>query len=92
MATKLGQSKSAKYFRSKKGAAAKAKKDAYNKEYHSTPERRKYRSELVKKRREAGIYGKGGKDVGHVTKTKTKLQDPSKNRGDKKKIIFKKKK
>ncbi len=82
-------SKSAKYFRNPKNKASLDKKNAYNKEYHSTPERRKYRSELVTKRRKLGIYGKGGKDVGHVSKTKTKLQSVKSNRGNKKKFIFK---
>lgn len=79
-------SKSGKYFRDNplqnKKKIVRALKDG------KSPERRAYRAQLVKKRREAGIYGKGGKDVGHVTKTKTKLEDPSKNRGNKKKFIF----
>lgn len=82
-------SKSGKYFRNNP-AARKAKiKTAL--EAGKSPEKRAYRSQLVKKRREAGIYGKGGKDIGHVTKTKTRLEDPSKNRGNKKKFIFGKK-
>jgi hypothetical protein len=35
------------------------------KKYHSSPARRKYRSELNKERRRRGIYGKGGKEVCH---------------------------
>lgn len=81
-----GTSKSALYF--KKNPEARAKKAAYMKDYAATPERRKYRAQLVKARRDLGIYGKGGKDVGHVTKTKTKLQSAASNRGDKKKFLF----
>ena len=81
-----GPSVSSQYF--SKNPAAKAKKNRYMKAYSATPERRKYRAQLVKKRRDLGIYGKGGKDVGHVTKTKTKLQSAASNRGDKKKFLF----
>lgn len=86
-----GTSKSARYFQSKQGEAARLKKNAYNKEYHATPERKKYRAQLVKKRRDLKIYGKGGKDVGHVSKTKTTLQSVKSNRGNKKKFLFGKK-
>lgn len=79
-------SKSGKYFR--KNAKARAKKVNYDVEYNKSPERIKYRSELVQKRRKLKIYGKGGKDVGHITKTKTKLQSVKSNRGNKKKFIF----
>jgi hypothetical protein len=84
-----GTSKSARFFQ--KNPASKAKKNAYNKKYHATPERKKYRAQLVKKRRDLKIYGKGGKDVGHVSKTKTALQSVRSNRGDKKKFLFGKK-
>jgi hypothetical protein len=79
-------SKSGKYFRN--SPKARAKKLAYDVEYNKSPERIKYRSELVQKRRKLKIYGKGGKDVGHITKTKTKLQSVKSNRGNKKKFIF----
>lgn len=82
-------SKSGKYFR--KNPKAAAKKRAYDTAYGSTPERRKYRSQLVKKRRDLKVYGEGGKDVGHISKTKTKLQSVKTNRGNKKKFIFGKK-
>ncbi len=86
--TSKGESKSSKYFGSKEGNAARLRKNAYMKKYAATPERRKYRAQLVKARRDLGVYGKGGKDVGHVTKTKTKLQSAASNRGDKKKFLF----
>lgn len=79
-------SKSGKYFRDNPAANARKKKTAL--EAGKSPEKRKYRSQLVTLRRKAGIYGKGGKDIGHVTKTKTRLEDPSKNRGNKKKFLF----
>jgi hypothetical protein len=82
-------SKSGKYFRDH--PAARKAKTATALEVGKSPEKRKYRSQLVTLRRKAGIYGKGGKDIGHVTKTKTRLEEPSKNRGNKKKFIFKKK-
>jgi hypothetical protein len=62
--TKKGKSKSAKYFQ--ENPEAKAKKDAYNTEYHSSPERKKYRVKLNKANRSAGTYGnKDGKDMSH---------------------------
>jgi hypothetical protein len=77
--TKKGKSDSAKYFQS--NPKAKAKKDAYNKEYHSTPERRKYRSELNKENRKAGTYGnKDGKDKSHTKSGKVVNEGQSKNR------------
>lgn len=84
-----GTSKSARFFQ--KNEASRKKKNAYNKEYHTTPERKKYRAQLVKKRRDLKIYGKGGKDVGHISKTKTTLQSVKSNRGNKKKFLFGKK-
>jgi len=77
--TKKGKSESAKYFQS--NTKAKAKKDAYNKEYHSTPERRKYRSELNKENRKAGTYGnKDGKDMSHTKVGKVVKEIFSRNR------------
>lgn len=84
-----GTSKSARFFQ--KNEASRKKKNDYNKKYHATPERKKYRAQLVKKRRDLKVYGKGGKDVGHVSKTKTTLQSVKSNRGDKKKFLFGKK-
>jgi len=73
-----GKSKSSKYFAN--NPEARAKKNAYNIKYHSTPERRKYRGELVQERRDRGIYGKGGKDVSHTKSGKTVLEDRKSNR------------
>jgi len=48
---------------------SKQKKAEYDKKYHSSEERRKYRSFLNKKNREAGTYGNGdGKDYDHDEK------------------------
>ena len=77
--TKKGKSESAKYFQS--NPKAKAKKDEYNKEYHSTHERRKYRSELNKENRKAKTYGnKDGKDMSHTKLGKVVKEIQSKNR------------
>jgi hypothetical protein len=59
---------------------SKAKKAEYDTAYHATPERKKYRAGLAKKRRAAGIMGKGGKDVSHTKGGGTTKESPSKNR------------
>jgi hypothetical protein len=67
-----------------KNPEAKAKKDAYNKEFNKKPAQRKKRSELVKANREKGTYGNGdGKDVSHTSKGLV-LKKASVNRGSKK--------
>ena len=58
------------------------KKNRAQKKINARPAERKKRAELVKERRDRGIYGKGGDDVGH-TKNGYRMQDPSKNRGSK---------
>lgn len=68
-----GKSKSAKYFASH--PEARAKKNAYNKEYHSSEERKDYRVRLNKANRDAGTYGNGdGKDMSH-TKSNTLVKE-----------------
>lgn len=87
--TKTGKSRSAKYYQTHPDA--RAKKEEYDTEYHSTEERKKYRSNLNKKNREKGTYGNGDKkDVAHKSKTKTRMQAQSSNRADKKNNFFKK--
>lgn len=77
--SKKGKSESAKYFQNNK--AARDKKNAYNKEYHSTSVRRKYRSELNKENRKSGTYGnKDGKDKSHTRLGKIVSEVQSKNR------------
>ena len=74
-----GKSKSAKYFA--ENPKARAKKNAYNKKYHATPERVTYRSELNKANRAAGTYGNGdGKDRSHTKSGKTVSESASTNR------------
>jgi len=72
------KSKSARYYASNPRARAKKKK--YDTAYHSTPERRKYRSELGKARRKRGIAGKGGGDLSHTKSGKLVRESASKNR------------
>jgi hypothetical protein len=86
--TKTGNSRTAKYYQS--NPEARAKKESYDKEYHSTDARKKYRSELNQENRERGTYGNGDKkDVAHKSRTKTRMQSQSKNRADKKRSFFK---
>lgn len=72
-------SKSAKHYR--KSASSRAKKAAYDKKFNAKPEQRKKRSELVKERRERGVYGKGGKDMGHQKDGSIRPESVKKNRG-----------
>jgi hypothetical protein len=71
-------SKSAEYY--KKNPEARKKKQAYDKKYHDTPARRKYRADLARERRKRGIMGKGGKDVSHTKGGGYKLESRAKNR------------
>jgi len=59
---------------------AKKKKQEYDTKYHSTPERRAYRGALVKARRDAGVYGKGGNDMSHTKGGNIVSENKSKNR------------
>tara|TARA_Y100000361_G_scaffold151637_1_gene169390 strand:+ start:482 stop:805 length:324 start_codon:yes stop_codon:yes gene_type:complete len=89
--TKKGTSKSARYLQSNKKARDRKKK--YDTKYHKTKKMRRYRALLNKINRKKGTYGNGdGLDEAHVSKTKTKQQDQSKNRGDKKRVFFRLKK
>lgn len=74
-----GKSKSAKYFAA--NPEARAKKNAYNKEYHSTEERKNYRTKLNKANRDAGTYGNGdGKDMSHTKSNGLVKENQSSNR------------
>lgn len=56
-------------------------KRKYDKAYHSTPARKKYRAELNKENRKRGTYGNGDKkDVSHKKRGGTTLESQSKNR------------
>jgi hypothetical protein len=86
--TKTGKSRTAKFYQTH--PEARKKKDEYNKEYHSTPARKKYRAVLQAINRENGTHANhDNKDVAHISKTKTISQDQSKNRADKKRQFFK---
>lgn len=86
--TKKGKSRTARFYQD--NPDARKKRDEYNKEYHSTPARRKYRAVLQAINRENGTHANhDNKDVAHTSKTKTISQDQSKNRGDKKRQFFK---
>lgn len=77
--SKKGQSKSAKYFQ--EHPKARAKKNAYNKEYHQSEERKQYREDLNKANRKAGTYGNGdGKDMSHTRKGRLVRESQSANR------------
>ena len=77
--TSKGKSESAKYFQN--NPKARKKKNAYNKEYHATPERKKYRVKLNKANREAGTYGnKDGKDASHTKSGSLVRESQSTNR------------
>jgi hypothetical protein len=67
----------------KNNPKAKAKKDAYNKKYHDTDERRAYRAELSRERRKRGLMGtaKGkGKDISHKKGGGVTVESSSVNR------------
>jgi hypothetical protein len=77
--SKAGKSKSAKYFQS--NPEAREKKNEYNKRYHASDERKKYRAELNKANKEAKTYGnKDGKDMSHTKSGKMIREAASKNR------------
>ena len=59
---------------------AKKHKKEYDTKYESTPERRKYRTELTQERRKRGVAGKGGKDMSHTTSGKIVPEDMHANR------------
>ena len=73
-------SKSTAYYRA--NPDAKAKKDAYNTEFHASPARKKYRADLDKERnaREKAGQNLTGKDVSHTQGGGTTLEDSSTNR------------
>jgi hypothetical protein len=74
-----GKSKSAKYFAA--NPEARAKKNDYNKKYHSSEERNKYRAKLNMANRAADTYGNGdGKDMSHTKGGKLNRESASKNR------------
>ena len=71
-------SKSARYYRRNK--KARDKKKAYDTKYHSTPERRRYRSKLSVLRRKRKLVG-NPKDLSHKKDGSIVLENRSVNRG-----------
>tara|TARA_R100001015_G_C4634114_1_gene200005 strand:- start:2607 stop:4160 length:1554 start_codon:yes stop_codon:yes gene_type:complete len=59
---------------------AKKHKKEYDTKYESTPERRKYRTELTQERRKRGVAGKGGKDMSHTARGTIVPEDMHANR------------
>ena len=78
--TATGKSKSAKYYAA--NPEARAKKNAYNKEYHKDSDRIAYRSGLNAARRKAKAAGKvrKGQDMSHTSKGTYVAENRSKNR------------
>lgn len=74
-----GKSKSSKYFAS--NTEARKKKNDYNKEYHSSEERKNYRVKLNKANRDSNTYGnKDGLDKSHTKSGKLVSEKQSTNR------------
>lgn len=87
--TKTGKSKTARYYQ--ENPKARKKKIKYDMKYNDTEERRKYRRDLERINRKNGTSGNhDGKDVAHISKTKTISQSQSVNRADKSRNFFKK--
>jgi hypothetical protein len=72
------KSRTAKYYASNPEARAKKKK--YDTAYHSSTERKKYRSELNAARKKRKIYGRGGGDMSHTKTGKLVRESVSANR------------
>lgn len=72
-----GKSRSAKYFATH--PEARAKKNAYNKVYHATDERKNYREELNRTNRRIKGYG-DTKDLSHTKSGKLVAEARSANR------------
>lgn len=72
-----GKSKSAKYFASH--PEARKKKNAYNKAYHSSEERKNYRVELNRENRKTDGYG-DNKDLSHYKSGELRPENRSTNR------------
>ena len=75
----MAKSKTQKYY--DKNPDAKKRKSAYDSLYHSTKERREYRSKLNKANRKAGTYGNGDDmDMSHTKSGKLVKENKSNNR------------
>jgi hypothetical protein len=77
--TKKGKSRTAKYYQD--NPKAREKKQEYDKKYHSSPARKKYRAALNKENKKKGTYGnKDGKDRSHTRSGKLVNEAQGKNR------------
>ncbi len=89
--TKVGTSRTAKFYH--ENPESRKKKQDYDSEYNKSSVQKKKRAILLAINRKKGTNGNlDGLDESHVTKTKTVQQSQSKNRADKKRIFFRKKK
>jgi hypothetical protein len=89
--TKSGTSKSAKFYQNNE--SSRKKKQEYDADYNSSTKQKKRRSILLAINRKKGTNGNlDGMDEAHVSKSKTVKQEQGKNRGDKKRIFFGRKK
>ena len=70
--------KSARNYR--KNSESRAKKNAAQRARNKLKINKKYRAELNRARRKAGVYGKGGKDFSHTKRGKLVRENASKNR------------
>jgi hypothetical protein len=75
----MGSSKTSKYYADNPKAAEKRRE--YQRELNATSERKKYRAEHVRVRREADLYGKGGPDMSKKKNGNFVKESPSANRG-----------
>lgn len=80
MAPKLSRNpgRTAKFYRN--NPEAREKHRAAQREINKSPEKRKYRSMLIKERRKRGIYGKGGGDISHQPDGSMKIESRKANR------------
>ena len=72
--------KTSRYYQSAKGRKSYEKQKKKQKKINSTKSKKQYRKILAQIRRDLGIMGKGGKDVSHTSRNRTKLEIPKKNR------------
>tara|TARA_R110001632_G_scaffold12717_4_gene44038 strand:- start:908 stop:1915 length:1008 start_codon:yes stop_codon:yes gene_type:complete len=67
-------------FKHAESPEAKKHKKEYDTKYETTPERKKYRADLLRERRKRGLEGKGGKDMSHTASGKIVPEDMHANR------------
>jgi len=72
-----GKSESSRYYAT--NAEARRKKNAYNKRYHATEDRKEYRAELNAANRKMGRKG-DGKDASHTRAGAIVLEQAARNR------------